>query len=92
MSKCRIFIPERGTANELTIQVVGPAQGLKLANKMIQGILNKREEEQKQWEERREKEQEAEENGENPDLLDIDPECLQYLKPSSKMVVSLDIN
>ena len=92
MSKCRVFIPDRDTPNELTIQIVGPAQGLKLANKMIQGILTKHDEEQKEWEEKRAKADEAEAKGEDPDMLEVAPELQQYLKPSSTMSVSLDIN
>ena len=92
MSKCRIFIPDRGSPNELTIQIVGPSQGLKLANKMVQGILTKHEEEQKEWDEKRAKEAEAEANGEDPDLLEVAPELQKYLKPSSTMSVSLGIN
>jgi hypothetical protein len=59
---------------------------------MVQGILTKHEEEQKEWDEKRAKEAEAEANGEDPDLLEVAPELQKYLKPSSTMQVSLGIN
>lgn len=69
--------------------IVGPEQGLKLANKMINGILAKAEEQQKEWEEKMEKQEEAE--GEDPDLVDVEPELQKYLRPSSQMTINLDI-
>ena len=58
---------------------------------MINGILAKAEEQQKEWEESMEKKDEAEAKGEDPDFIDVAPELQKYLKPSSQMSIPLDI-
>ena len=59
---------------------------------MINGILTKAEDQQREWEEKMEKKEEAEANGNDPDLLEVDPELQKYLKPTSQMTVGLAIN
>ena len=92
MSKCRVYTPERYSDDQLTIKIVGPEQGLKLANKMINGILTKAEEAQKEWEEKMEKKEEAEANGDDPDMMEVEPELQKYLRPTSQMTIDLGIN
>lgn len=58
---------------------------------MINGILAKAEEQQKEWDEQREKKEEAEAKGEDPDLVDVAPELQKYLQPSSQMSIPLEI-
>ena len=92
-TKCRVYTPERNSYDDqLTIKIVGKETGLKLANKMINGILTKAEDQQREWEEKMEKKEEAEANGNDPDLLEVDPELQKYLKPTSQMTVGLAIN